>query len=212
MKRLGVIVLGWALLSLLAPAAAIAADYPPGSTTVVPTTIVPPESTTSSPSSSTSVPPTIAPGEGKPPNNIGGKPGNSQFTNEACGFKPNSTVSVYLNGTYVEDDTTDANGCAQQTVKLSCTGPTATIDGHAVPAKKGSNDLTNSGFDTNGKPLSVTTRFEITGCGNAKGTNVSRGALAFTGANIIRLTLVALFLIALGWLIVRYERRKSQFD
>jgi hypothetical protein len=217
MKRLGGIVLmAFAALSLHAPAALAA--KPPS--------------------------PPYAPG--KPPNNIGPKPHGSTFVVTSCGFKANTTVWVYLNDVFVETDTTGANGCADQTVVINCNGPTATIDGHVTPAKNGSNDLTVGGPKPNGQVNSVTTRFEITGCGSGKkylasgnslaftdaaaigdaaasadsaapagavaGSSRSRGTLAFTGSNWMRLTAVALALILLGGLIVRRERVKVRLD
>jgi hypothetical protein len=219
MKRLGAIVFaGLALLALHAPAA-LAAPPPPSP-----------------------YPP------GKPPNAIGPKPGGSVFTVTSCGFKANTIVWVYFNDTFVETASTDASGCAHQAVTVSCTGPTVTIDGHVTPAKKGSNDLLVGGPKPNGQSNSVTTRFEITGCGNTKNqigsgsalafnvheptsdgqaiaaaevagveqsrtaakTRASSGALAFTGANAIRVSAAALCLILLGALMLQRERRRDR--
>ena len=182
-----------------------AAQYPPGTTTSTP----PGPTTTfnTPPGQPPGVPPSSAPGN--PPtsanpkarnNDRGVLVGGTKFNNEVCGFQPNSTVTVTFNGTNVEQQTTDANGCARQVVETSCP-PAATIDGHRFDAKAADeNRLVVSGTGADGQPLSQTDTFGVRCVG---------GKSAFTGANVLRWTIAALVLIAIGALFVVADRRRG---
>jgi hypothetical protein len=141
------------------------------------------------------------------------------FIIESCGFSQG--VTLQLNGNGAGDDTLNSAGCAQETVTIVEDGvglgaarfaaaglhvaaptPQVRIDGRLYTAKAGSNDLTVFGIGTNGANRTVHNLFNIAG-------RTGGGALPRTGAMILRWSLAALALMAVGTLLVLADRRRK---
>lgn len=146
----------------------------------------------------------------------GGQSGNIV----SCGFAPGSTVGLALNGVGIGTDDVDGQGCATQQLDVTGTigvalgrsesgllgvlglrgyaqtvrAATASIaiDGRPFRARIGDNALVVSGTNPAGQPFSVTNTFRITAPAPAE------GGLARTGVEVVKWSVIALLLIALG--------------
>ena len=153
--------------------------------------------------------------------NFGTKNQGDTFTIESCGFSDG--VALQFNGTSIGDDTLNPAGCATQTVtivedgvaagtarlaaaglQLAQTTPRVSIDGRVFAARSGSNNLAVFGTGTNGAERTVNNLFTIAG-----GAGGGGGALPRTGAMILRWSLAALALLAVGTLLVLADRRRK---
>jgi hypothetical protein len=147
-------------------------------------------------------------------------PGDT-FTVTSCGFSDG--VSLQLNGNGAGSDTL-SNGCASETVtivsggsalgtarfaaaglQLAATAPQVSIDGRTYTARAGSNTLAVFGIATDGRDKVVNNTFVIVGSTSSGGN----GALPRTGAMILRWSLAALALMAVGTLLVLADRRRK---
>lgn len=142
------------------------------------------------------------------------------FVAESCGFSDG--VALQLNGSDAGSDTVGTDGCTRQNVswtnggtaagsarfavvgvELAQTGtPKVTIDGRTYNGVIGNNTLAVFGVGTNGANRTVFHTFTIT---SASGGG---GALPRTGAMILRWSLAALALLAVGGLLVLADRRR----
>ena len=141
------------------------------------------------------------------------------FVAESCGFSDG--VTLQLNGNAAGTDTVDSDGCSRQNVswtngtaagapvlaaagvQLAQTGtPKVTIDGRVYNGVVGTNTLSVFGIGTNGANRTVTHTFTISGAAGS-------GGLPRTGALILRWSLAALALMAVGTLLVLADRRRK---
>lgn len=148
------------------------------------------------------------------------------FTAVSCGFADG--VALEFNTNDAGTDTLGADGCARQTVRivedgvalsapvfaaaglqLAAPTPQVSVDGKIFEAKQGRNDLTNFGISAS--PLNPTREvhnlFDI--AGPSGGGAVGGSGLPRTGAMILRWSLVALALVAVGTLLVLADRRRK---
>jgi hypothetical protein len=172
------------------------------------TTVPPASSTTAAPSSQTTDAGTIPPGTSK--------------AVDACGFAPGSTVHVTANGATWGDTTAGSDGCVHATISVGtgtglgtrtfaaaglqlAAARTFTVTIGSVSKTFAGNAQNNtvvfSGTGSNGAARTVTVVFDI----NA----TSGGGLARTGAMILRWSLAAAALIAVGSLLVLADRRRK---
>jgi hypothetical protein len=199
MRKL-IVVLGVMTLALMAAAPAGAQTYPTGSTTP----------TTASPSSGSI--------------NAGTLGADGTVSVDVCGFVPGSTVSISLNGSPVTTATVGSNGCATITIQVVSPG---TALGRAVFAAAGlrlaatSSSLKINGVTATGLPPGQQNTIAATGTGTnlasrtvnvffTTSTGASGGGLPRTGAMILRWSLAALALIAVGGLLVLADRRRGR--
>lgn len=148
-------------------------------------------------------------------------------TIRSCGF--DEDPSVFFNESLVdEEDEIDAEGCAEQVLRIIEDGqagfappalaavgagrlelaqtitPIVEIDGKRFVARAtGQNVLQNIGFDADGNERFVRTLFTL-GDGTGGG-----GALARTGATVVRWSLPGAALLGVGALLVLAARRRS---
>lgn len=142
------------------------------------------------------------------------------FIAESCQFSDG--VALQLNGNSAGSDTVESDGCTRQTVtvlssgtalggarlataglQLAATAPSVSIDGRTYAAKNGTNTLSVFGIGTNGGNRTVTHTFVIGSAAAGSGSGLPR-----TGAMILRWSLAALALIAVGGLLVLADRRR----
>lgn len=143
---------------------------------------------------------------------------------DVCGFVPGSTVSLTFNGAPAGTATVGSNGCATITIQvvnpgtalgrpvfavaglqLAATGSTVKINGQTftgLPPGQ-TNTIVATGTGTNGAARTVSVFF-TTSVGNAT------SPLVRTGAMILRWSLAALALIAVGALLVLADRRRGR--
>jgi hypothetical protein len=143
------------------------------------------------------------------------------FTVESCGFSDG--VALQWNGADAGSDTLNSAGCATQQVtiledgvslgaklfaaaglQLAAPTPQVSIDGRTFTAKSGSNTLSVFGVGTNGADRTVNNIIVIGGAAAGSGNGLPR-----TGAMILRWSLAALALIAVGGLLVLADRRRK---
>ena len=149
-----------------------------------------------------------------------------QVQGSACGFADG--VSREFNGTDAGDRPLDANGCYPVTIRLTralgtalggagfavaglqlaqADAPQVSINGQTFTARQGRNDLTI--FGVSSSPLNpdreVHLLFDI---GRPSGA-AAGGTLARTGATILRWSLAAFALLAVGTLLVLADRRRK---
>ncbi|MHB1533932.1 MAG: hypothetical protein ACYC1D_04835 [Acidimicrobiales bacterium] len=94
---------------------------------------------------------------------------------------------------------------ADNTLVVTVSGCSNPVNPITLTGSINNTGATNSGATSSGATNSGATSSGATG---ASSTPASNGTLAFTGANVLRLILAALMLIALGYAIVRLNRRR----
>lgn len=213
-------------------------DYPPttgSSTTAGPTSTTGATSTTG-PTSSTIAPGSTTSTTAAGPRIVTIQHGKlaegSTQTFESCSFSEDP--SVFFNTSLVDDsDEIDAAGCAKQTVRVIEDGepdgsalgrpavaaigvplqlaqanptPVVEIDGQRFAARGDGRDnvLQNVGFGRDGRELIVRHIFSL----GEPGEGGRRGALARTGATIVRWSLPGAALVGVGALLVLAARRR----
>ena len=198
MRKL-IVVLGALALAVVAAAPAGAQTYPTGSTT--PTTAG---------STSGSI-------------NAGALGAGGTVSVDVCGYVPGSTVTYTLNGVGTGSGVAGSNGCATITIqvvnpgtalarrvfaaaglRLAATSSTVKINGvtaTALPPGQ-QNTIAATGTGTNLAPRTVNVFFTT--------TVSSSGGLPRTGVMILRWSLAALALIAVGALLVFADRRRAR--
>ena len=140
---------------------------------------------------------------------------------ESCGFLPNSTVQLDLNGVNIGTDSVEGNGCATQTVQVAGTAAgrpalaaiggiklfaqqasrAILIDGRTFNARVGTNTLIVSGTSSANSARSVTHTFVVSAA-------AAGGGLARTGGMIAKWAAAGAVLIGLGALMVTTSRKR----
>jgi len=200
MRKL-IVILGAIAVALALAAPAGAQTYPTGSTT----------------------PTTAGPTSGSI--NAGTLGAGGSVSVDVCGFVPGSTVTITLNGGGVTTATVGSNGCATITIQVTNPG---TALGRPVFAAAGlrlaatSSTLKINGVTATGNPPGQQNTIGATGTGSnlaSRTVNVffttststtSSGGLPRTGVMVLRWTLAALALIAIGGLLVFADRRRNR--
>jgi hypothetical protein len=119
-----------------------------------------------------------------------------------CGFAPRTAIGLAVNGTSVPSATPGTNGCATFTVVM--TDPHLAVNGGpAVAIHYGSNEVIGIGSGLRGAAQTDTYTFPV-----LRGGSVSSAGFKFAGADVLA-TLTGTFgLLALGFLIVIFSRRR----
>ena len=216
---------------LLLVAGALLLSAGPAVAQTTSTTYPPPTSSTSSTSTTgattTTAPTTTTTGPGTEvvTRSLGELNEGDTRTVRSCGF--DDDVAVFFNEQLVDaSDEIDGEGCAEQTLRIVEDGqpgfgprplaavgtgglelaqaltPVVEIDGKRFVARAGQNVLQNIGFDADGNERFVRTLFTL-GDGTGGG-----GALARTGATIVRWSLPGAALLGVGALLVLAARRR----
>jgi hypothetical protein len=156
--------------------------------------------------------------------NAGALGPNGSVSVDVCGFVAGSTVTISLNGSAVTTAVAGSNGCATITIQvinpgaalgravfaaaglhLAATGSTLKINGvtaTGLPPGQ-TNAIAASGVGTNLAPRTVNVSFTVSSTGGTSG-------LPRTGLMILRWSLAALALIAVGSLLVLADRRRGR--
>ena len=182
----GISTLAMGLLLMAGPATAQV--YNPGTTTTAPATT------------------TTAPASGN--QNGGTHVLGETFTNNACGYQPGATVSVTVDGQAGPSATANGSGCVALQITI-VDNSHVRVNGVTFNSSCGSNSIVTTGPGANGSTLSQTDTFTVS-CAAAPTT--SRGGLAFTGANVMKIGGAGLLLIAFGAGLVAIERRRSRLQ
>jgi hypothetical protein len=124
------------------------------------------------------------------------------ISGDLCGFPAGSQATVNVNGTGGQTGPTDANGCKHVTIQISSQTQGILGDPVNVTIQCGSNSVTatGSGVTSNGT-------FNVV-CAAATPAAAPTSRVAFTGANILRWSVAAVALLALGALMVWGTRRR----
>ena len=127
-------------------------------------------------------------------------PGSS-FSGTVCGFAPGSTVTFSVGGASAGTATAGSNGCDTFTGAVSNALSLTINGGTPIPVTLGTVVITASGTSSTGGTQSSTYTFQVVKTAAATG-------LAFTGADIMAMVGGGLALIALGYLVVAFARRR----
>jgi hypothetical protein len=128
-----------------------------------------------------------------------------------CGFEPGSAVTESINGTVVKTisadttppDATSLDGCISDSGTVS--DPHLTLSGASpVAISYGNNSITASGVSPSGEAVNSTLIVPV----SASSSSSSSG-LAFTGADIMAMVIGGIALVALGFLILTFVRRRT---
>ena len=134
---------------------------------------------------------------------------NGRLTWKACGGAQGSTVNLYVDGNPVDTGTIEGSGCTGQRNSEICLA----AGSHTVVAMDGGQEATqkitvqNSGC--HGPTAASASAGQAGGLttGSTGGAKAS-GFLAFTGANIALVVLIAVLLIGLGYAIFTMSRQR----
>jgi hypothetical protein len=131
--------------------------------------------------------------------------GSSTTITASCAFKPGSTISITLNGAAYSTATAPASGLFTET--FSATDPHIALNGGpAVATGFGeTNTFVASGVNADGASNVATTLVTIP----AAGTTPS-SSLAFTGADLAATVVGGLALLAMGFALVMFARRRGE--
>jgi hypothetical protein len=180
-------------LGLALPTAAGAASGYPGTTTV------------------TTVPGSTNPGGGTQPcvSTVTIYSGNSAVV-VLTGCSPNSTFAISIDG-MAAGVTANSDGAGNVTLTIAASDPHLSVNGSTpVPATYGSNTVTLANTSGGaGGTVNVNIPNATTSALGTSGSGSSAGSLAFTGADLLALIIGALFLLAMGTLLVVFTRRRA---
>lgn len=126
---------------------------------------------------------------------------------EACGFAPGSSVHVVVNGTDVGNKTADRVGCIHVRIRIVSATRGLVDDPVPVTLKATGNTVVASGKSSAGAAVSQTVTFGVQA---AQSHGRGPGNMAFTGANVIRWSAVALSLLAVGAGVLLADRRRAR--
>jgi hypothetical protein len=127
-------------------------------------------------------------------------------TRELCGFAPNSTVPISVNGSFVMNKTAAATGCVLIELKVVSGSTIEVGKSITVAVECGSNELTAAGSQADGTAVNQTLRFDV-----ACGTD-AQASTASTGANIARGSIAGVAVIGTGVLLVLGSRRRKTHE
>jgi hypothetical protein len=204
-----------ATLSLsLSLASAAGADAYPGTTTVTTTTVAPGGT---SPGGTTSPSGGTPPGGSTSPSGSSSQPcvvtvtipvGNTQVV-VLTGCAPSATFSITVAGV-ATGLTVNSDSGGTVSLTTAVTDPHLSVNG-STPASAvfGSNtvSLTNTSGGAGGTEYVIIPNATTAALGS--GSSSSGGTLAFTGADLLALIIGALFLLAMGTLLVVFTRRRA---
>ena len=130
-----------------------------------------------------------------------------------CALSPGALVSIVVNGQAVGTKAAAANGTVTVNVTVASATQLIINDPVTVAGQCGTNTIVATGPSAaaGGATVTQTATFTVL-CptGVAVATPVSRGRVAFTGANVLRWGAVALVLLAVGALLVVADRRRAK--
>jgi hypothetical protein len=131
--------------------------------------------------------------------------GSSASLNPSCRFAPGSTVTITLNGAAYDTLTVPASGVLAET--LTATDPHVALNGGTVVATKygETNVFVASGTNPAGASNVVTTLATIPA---AVSSSAAASGLAFTGSYVMAMVMGSLAVVALGFLILTFSRRR----
>lgn len=126
------------------------------------------------------------------------------------GCSPNSTYSVSIDGV-AAGVTANSDGAGNVTLTIAASDPHLSVNGSTpVPATYGSNTVTLANTSGGaGGTVNVNIPNATTSALGTSGSGSSGGSLAFTGADLLALIIGALFLLAMGTLLVVFTRRRA---
>jgi hypothetical protein len=131
------------------------------------------------------------------------------FAGTWCNFAPGTTVTFSVNGSPDGTATADAKGCV--TFSVSVTDPHLAVNGGTpIAAVFGANSVSGTGAAAGGGSVTNTETVTIvqTASPSTAGASTSSSGLAFTGADVMALVIGALALMALGFLVLTFSRRR----
>lgn len=124
-----------------------------------------------------------------------------------CAFDPGSNVTVTVNGQSVGTKTASSSGTVNVHITITSSGQVSVDDPVVVNSQCGSNSVVASGRSSvAGSNVTQTASFTIN-CPASTAT-ANRGTVAFTGANIAKWSAGALVLVAGGFGLVVFARRR----
>jgi hypothetical protein len=137
--------------------------------------------------------------------NLGNQPIGNTFTVTLCGFAPGATVTLAVNGTVDASVVAGSGGCVTLTGVVS--DPHIAVNGGTpVAVGLGANAITATGISAGGGTQTDTADLTVVTTAAAAATP---SGLAFTGADIMAVVIGGLALIALGFLVLTFARRRT---
>jgi hypothetical protein len=132
--------------------------------------------------------------------------GASATVTASCTFAPGSTITITLNGAAYSTATAPASGVFTET--FTATDPHIALNGGpAVETAFGAtNTFVASGVNADGASNVSTTLVTIP----ATGTTTSSSPLAFTGADLAAVVVGGALLLAMGFALVMFARRRGE--
>ena len=129
----------------------------------------------------------------------------TSFSGTFCGFSPGATVTLSINGTPDATVAAGSNGCVSFTA--SVTDPHLALNGGTpVAVPLGGNTITASGTSATGGTISDVENVDVLPA--AAPAASASAPLAFTGADIMATVVGGLALIAFGFLVLTFTRRR----
>ncbi len=124
-----------------------------------------------------------------------------------CLFAPGSSVAIVVNGISVTSKTADNSGFVSVTIKVNSQSELLIEDPVSVGGQCGANRVVATGPSAvAGARVDQTATFGIL-CAATAAPKATAG-VAFTGANILRWTAIAVALVLLGSLLIVADRRR----
>ncbi len=125
-----------------------------------------------------------------------------------CVFTPGSAVTVTVNGQSVGTKTASASGTVAVSITVVSATQVSIDDPVSATAQCGTNTVVGSGASSVAAS-NVTQSASFTINCPASTASASKGTVAFTGANIAKWSAVALLLVAGGFGLVAFSRRRK---
>jgi hypothetical protein len=127
-----------------------------------------------------------------------------EFTKTLCGFTPRSSVAATDNGALKATAVAGTDGC------LTLVGETSQsrlnlLGGTRIPIGAGPNVVSVTGTGTDGALQTQTTQYNV-----ASESTAGARSLALNGADVMAMLIAGLALVALGFLLVTFTRRRIQ--
>ncbi|MCA1690671.1 MAG: hypothetical protein LC733_00160 [Actinobacteria bacterium] len=123
----------------------------------------------------------------------------------SCVFQVNAPVTITINNTQIGDTFADPSGLVAVPISI-LPSKTFLIHGRQIPAVCGLNVLRGVGFSAVASTnVTQTVTFNVS-CPSVE--QAKPGAVAFTGGNIIRWSMMALATMLVGALLVTFARRR----
>lgn len=130
-----------------------------------------------------------------------------------CGFTPGASVNITVDGQVVGTKVADANGFVTVNITVGQSGNQIKLivnDSVTVNGSCGGNNIVGTGPSSVARAnVSQTAVFRVLCPSGAGVAQPVRGRVAFTGANILRWSAVAIALVLLGSVLVVANRRRQ---